>query len=271
MSVPYKLHQGNCLEYLREMESESVDVIITDPPYLVTITSQSKRTPSFDKLKEHDWTLPLDWMVEAVRVLKDGGAFYSWICAEEMTIYQKGLKSLGMRIFNNLVWIKTNPLPSFTKKIYRNAAEFSFYGAKGKRINYFQPRTQQELLGYWMYPIVGGEERTEHPTQKPLEIIDTWVENSCPPNGVVLDPFMGSGTTGVSCMKFGRKFIGCEIEPKYFAIAEKRIQQAAQQPSFWHEAQQSVHLTASGAGGRGQNSLQSSFIADDPSAKNGGR
>jgi hypothetical protein len=82
---------------------------------------------------------------------------------------------------------------------------------------------------------------------------------------------MGSGTTGVAALQLGRKFIGCEIDPKYFAIAEKRISQAAQQPALFHATQQSVHLTASGAGGRGQNPLQSSFIADDPSAKNGGR
>ena len=221
-----ELYLGDCLEVMQELEDGSVDAVITDPPYLVTITSQSKRTPSFDKLKEHDWELPLDWMIEAVRVLKDGGAFYSWCCAEEMTIYQKGLKSLGMRIFNNLVWIKTNPLPSFTKKIYRNAAEFSFYGAKGKHINYFYPRTQQELLGYWTFPIVGGHKRTEHPTQKPLEIISKWVENSCPPGGTVLDPFMGSGTTGVACVPTGCNFIGIEIEPKYYEIAKKRIAEA---------------------------------------------
>jgi modification methylase len=223
------LRLGDCLEILPTLADKSVDAVITDPPYLVTITGQSKRTPSFDKLKAHDWTLPLDWMVEAVRVLKDGGAFYSWCCAEEMTIYQKGLKSLGMRIFNNLVWIKTNPLPSFTKKIYRNAAEFCFYGAKGKHINYFHSRTQQELLGYWMLPIVGGAKRTEHPTQKPLEIMLEWVENSCPVGGTVLDPFMGSGTTGVACKQLGRNFIGIEKEPKYFDIAARRIAEAQQQ------------------------------------------
>ena len=77
-----------------------------------------------------------------------------------------------------------------------------------------------------MLPIVGGKKRTEHPTQKPLEIIRTWVENSCPEGGIVLDPFMGSGTTGVACVQTGRNFIGIEIEPKYFEIAEKRIAEA---------------------------------------------
>jgi len=224
--VDIDLRLGDCLEILPTLETGSVDAVITDPPYVVTISSTSKNTPAFNKLKEHNWTLPYDWMIDTVRILKDGGAIYSWICPEEATILEKGLKSLGCKIHSTLAWVKTNPLPSYTKKVYRRTLELALYGAKGDTISYFAERTQQELRGIWYLPIVGGKKRTAHPSQKPLEIIVDWVVNSCPPGGVVLDPFMGSGTTGVACVQTGRNFIGIEIEEKYFNIAEKRIAEA---------------------------------------------
>ncbi len=110
-----------------------------------------------------------------------------------------------------------------------------------------------------------------HPTEKPVRLLERILSIVTRHGDIVLDPFAGSFSTGVAALNTGRKFIGIELLSEYFALGEKRIRQAAQQPALFHEAQQSVHLTASGAGGRGDNPLQSSFIADDPSANNGGR
>jgi site-specific DNA-methyltransferase (adenine-specific) len=85
-----------------------------------------------------------------------------------------------------------------------------------------------------------------HPTVKPIKLMRYLCKLITPPGGTVLDPFMGSGTTGVACVQTGRNFIGCEIDPKYFAVAERRIKQAEQQPALWREAQQSVNPTRAG-------------------------
>ena len=124
----------------------------------------------------------------------------------------------------------------------------------------------------WNGTLFGNKKNTvKHSTQKPVDLCEYLVKTYTNIGDVVLDNTMGSGTTIIAALRTGRKSIGIEKNPEYFAIAQERIKQAEQQPALFHEAQQSVHLTASGAGGRGQNSLQSSFIADDPSAKLGGR
>jgi len=228
------LIHGDCLQVMKGMDDNSVDAVVTDPPYLVTITESTPKWNAFIKLKKHDWSLPYEWIKEAVRILRDECAFYSWICPEEMTILHKGLKACGVRVLNNLVWIKTNPLPSVPKKRYRHSVEFAVYACKGKRIKYFADRKQQEILSHWIYPIVGGKVRTIHPTQKPLEITTDWIINSTKEGDTILDPFMGSGTTGVACVQTGRNFIGIEIDERYFAIAQRRIKDALQQPNLFH-------------------------------------
>jgi site-specific DNA-methyltransferase (adenine-specific) len=213
--------------------------VITDPPYKVLVTKKTKLISRLGNpitqlmdLKEHDWSLPLEWLLEASRVLKEGGAFYSWCCPEEMTILHKGMKVSGFRVLSNLVLIKTACRIAVPKKVYRNTCEFAVYGCSGSKINYFREDvTQKELLSVWYAAPArcSSIERTAHPTQKPISIHKDWVLNSCPVGGTVLDPFMGSGTTGVACVQTGRNFIGIEIDEGYFKIAEKRIAEAQQQ------------------------------------------
>ena len=224
-----RLFNNDCMEVLSALEIESVDAVITDPPYTVYLTSQTKKTPAYKKLHNHKWHNTMSWIKPVYRLTKNGGVLYSFTNDNDISYLRLMIEGAGYRVYQRLHWIKTNPLPSYTKHNYRGGVELAFYCVKGDKPNYFAKRTQQELLGYWMLPIVGGNERTEHPTQKPLEIIKTWVENSCPPDGLVLDPFMGSGTTGVACVQTGRNFIGIEIEPNYYEIAKKRIAQAQMQ------------------------------------------
>jgi site-specific DNA-methyltransferase (adenine-specific) len=226
------LRLGNCLEILPTLAAGSVDAVITDPPYFVTIGSQTKRTPAYEKLKAHNWGLVTEWIAALSPVIKVGGQLYSFTSDTDISPTRAALEDEEFTILGKMVWIETNPLPSYTKKCYRGGINLILHARKGGTTNFFSERTQQELGSYWMLPKVGGAIRTEHPTQKPLALILEWVQNSCPPNGIVLDPFMGSGTTGVACAKLGRNFIGIEIDPGYFAIAQKRIAEALAQLSL---------------------------------------
>ena len=235
-----KLIQGDCLEVMKTLDVNSVDAVITDPPYGITMTGLTKKTRAFDTLKEHDWESSHGWIAPVSDILVDGGAFYIFTCDDDISDIRRTVEKCGMRVNSRLVWIKTNPLPSFQKVAYRNSTEIALYGNKGNRVKYFAERTQQELVGYWFYPIVGGAKRTKHPTQKPLELISEWVTNSCPPGGIVFDPFMGSGTTCVACIQTGRNFIGIELDPNYFSIATNRIQSAIDAQSLPHQIEMSL-------------------------------
>lgn len=207
------LYHGDCLEVMRALPDASVDAVVTDPPYELTFTSVSATTPAFDKLRVSNWTFSHAWVTEMARLLKHGGAWYVFMNDEGWSSLRATAIQCGLRPCTRLVWIKTNPMPALPAKNYRNSTELAMYGTKGKKTAYFAKRTQQELLAHFYHPIVGGHERTPHPTQKPLTPLQFWVETSCPPDGVVLDPFMGSGTTGVACVNTGRAFIGIEKSP----------------------------------------------------------
>lgn len=233
MDVPYKLYKGDCRDFL----PLQFDVVITDPPYPNTSGHfESAIQAARDVIRSLDVNIML--------------CFWS-----ELEIPETKLPLVAVHI-----WHRTN----VNGKIYEPIFHFAKDGIK---------RRSEIIKGAAVFQGAGAGciEYAGHPTQKPKHVMRWLIEKYTKPDEVVFDPFMGSGTTGIAALQMGRRFIGCEISAEYFAIAEKRIGQAAQQPALFHEAQQSVHLTASGAGGRGEIPLQSSFIADDPSAKHGGR
>ena len=225
----YELWLGDCVDVMPNIPNESIDAIVTDPPFFMSVANTKVRTPGFDKLKAHAWQASFEWIAIAATKLKNGGTAYIFTNDDDISFLRLAMIDAGLRIYNRLHWIKTNPLPSYTKRIYRSGIELAYFACKGGTPSFFRPRTQQQLLSYWFHPIVGGAKRTAHPTQKPLELIREWVENSCPPGGTVLDPFMGSSTTGVACLETGRRFLGIEIDPAYFNIAQKRMTDTAKQ------------------------------------------
>jgi site-specific DNA-methyltransferase (adenine-specific) len=217
------LRLGDCLDELKTLEDESIDLVVTDPPFRVSIGDQTIRTPAYQTLKQLDWGLHLKWLEDTYRAMKNGAQIYVCTSDEDISYLRAAMKELGFVLLGKLVWIETNPLPSYTKKCYRGGLNLAVHARKGERTTYFREQTQQQLVPYWFFPKVGGKKRTKHPTQKPLELIANWVENSCPPGGVVLDPFMGSGTTGEASIKSGHSFVGFENNPEYFEIAKHRL------------------------------------------------
>ena len=199
----YELHLGDCLEYMAGMADGSVDAVITDPPYGIGI-NKSNRLSTSRGFGSDTWDN--EPVYKHVKYIHDrfgdkpiaiwGGNYYAHLLPP-----QRGW----------LIWDKINDGRDFGE------AELCW------------TNTDMVIRRYKKFPVNmdGGK---VHPTQKPIEVMKWVLELTTNPNDTIFDPFMGSGTTGVACAQTGRNFIGCEIDPDYFAIAEKRIRNAYAQP-----------------------------------------
>ncbi len=226
------VYNGDCLDYLHAIMDDSIDLIITDPPY--NIGDSNKRTKVGDTIMSNkeawgEWDnydkveydeLVFKIIAESYRVLKDGGSFYMFTAREDNGFFIRNAVAKGFTYKNQLAIIKNNPLPHFTKTNYRSCFELCFYVTKGK------PRTfnflsQSECVN--IYPYLIGRKDTKHPTEKPLGFFKRVIEISSDEGDVVLDPFMGSGTTAIACLQTKRNFLGAEISKEYFDMLNERI------------------------------------------------
>ena len=239
--------QGNCLEILPSLPPESVDLIFADPPYNLQLQGELWRPnvtrvdgvdddwDKFDTFSAYD-DFSRAWLTECRRVLKPAGTL--WVIGTYHNIYRVGklLQDLDYWILNDVVWVKTNPMPNFRGVRYTNAHETLLWvqkesGAK-YTFNYHAMKDLNEGLQMrsdWYIPICTGAERIKnngkkaHPTQKPEALLYRVILASSNPGDVVLDPFFGTGTTGAVARKLHRHFIGIETNPDYVRIARKRV------------------------------------------------
>lgn len=219
------LMQGDCLELMKGIESESIDLVITDPPYK-TITGGDSNGANSERpkgmlrgnrklFKFQNIDIKL-WMDQIYRVLKFGTHCYVFTNALNLLEMMECAKESGFKLHNVLVWEKNNCTPS---QFYMKNCEYVLFLRKGK--------------AKWINDIGGSKTVHKfnniignklHPTEKPVELIEYYLLNSSQKNDVVLDPFMGSGSTGLACLNTGRNFIGIELDPQYFEIAKNRIE-----------------------------------------------
>lgn len=239
-----QLIQGDCLEEMKKIADKSIDLVLTDPPYNISkendnrdrskLNSPIMRRESplkydfgvWDNMKREDFlTFTKNWLKECCRVLKDGGTIISFFNKEDISLLGWEAKKENIRTRTIFTWCKTNPVPSFRKVNYLSATEFIWIGSKGDKSWVCNFKMQKEMKNYFITSNKSAYGETEHPTEKPRSLINHLVEIHSNNEDKVLDCFMGSGTTGVVCKELGRNFIGIEIEPKYFEIAKRRINQ----------------------------------------------
>ena len=227
-----KIHLMDCLQGLKKIESNSVDLVVTDPPY--NIANPKKLTKVGNKIistkeawGEWDTYHPFDYdllimriITECYRVLKEGGSFYMFTANEDVGYFIRKALQRGFTLRNMLSIVKKNPLPSFHKKNWRHGFELCMYLTKGKP-KAFNFVSQQDCVNYYLHAL--GKKDSKHPTEKPLQLIKRMIKVSSNKNDLVLDPFMGSGTTAVASKLLNRNFIGFELNKEYLKMAEGRL------------------------------------------------
>ena len=243
-----KIINGDSLEKLKKIPSETFDLVFADPPYNLQLKGELTRPDrskvsavndkwdQFENFKKYD-EFTYAWLAECKRILKKNGAI--WVIGSYHNIFRVGtaIQNLGFWILNDVIWNKNNPMPNFRGTRFTNAHETIIWAAKSEKSKYtFNYQSLKclnddlQMRSTWNLPICNGNERLKsngkkvHSTQKPESLLHRIILASTNKKDLVLDPFLGSGTTAVVSKKLGRNYTGIEKEKKYFDAATKRIQ-----------------------------------------------
>lgn len=248
------LYQGDSFEILKEIEPKSIDMIFADPPYFLSSNGISCQNGKQVSVNKGDWDVSKDindrlsyhreWIKLSRQVLKDNGTIF--ISATLHSVYAIGvaLELEGFSIINNIIWRKTNPAPNLACRCFTHSTETIIWARKQINVNKKGNHTfnyqamklengGKQMKDVWEFDDDGilytssttpKNEKTEghHPTQKPIKLLKRIIEASTKENDLVLDPFSGSGTTGIACHMLGRRYIGIEQDLDYLEISKKR-------------------------------------------------
>lgn len=216
------LRLGDCVEKTRGIPDASIDAIIADPPYGINFrhadgaSGRTEKTVKWAKIAG-DMKPDGRWLEGAYRVLRDSGVIYVMTRWDVEPEWRALLKEYGFRLKQRLIWHKRTHGKGDVKTTYAPSVEDVLYAVKGRHILNRRPSM---LLDVGCVPTW---EHRYHPHQKPVALPAILIETSTKDGDTVLDPFMGSGTTGVACLNTDRNFIGIESDPAYFTVAERRI------------------------------------------------
>lgn len=220
-----RLVQGDCYKVLKEIPDKTVDLVVMDPPYKIGTTgagmyAQEKKryVTELDSMKEGFSRELLD---DLCRVMKSINLYVFCTLRQIPMLLDYFVKGKGC-YWNLLTWHKTNPVPACNNKYLSDTEYICFFREPGVHIG----GSYETKKTFFVTPCNVKDKRTyNHPTVKPENIIQSMIENSSKAGDTVIDPFMGSGTTGAVCAKTQRNFIGIEKNPQYFATAKERIYQ----------------------------------------------
>ncbi|MBQ5773473.1 MAG: site-specific DNA-methyltransferase [Acetobacter sp.] len=247
-----KILQGECVEMMRTIPSESIHCIFADPPYNLQLRGELRRPDEslvdgvddeWDKFSDFEAydRFSYAWLTEARRLLHKDGTI--WVIGSYHNIFRLGviLQNLGFWILNDIIWRKSNPMPNFRGRRFTNAHETLIWAARGAesryRFNYQAMKSLNDGLQMrsdWYLPLCNGNERLRdehgvkiHPTQKPESLLHRVILASTAVDDIVLDPFLGTGTTAVMAKRLRRRFIGIEKQLDYVKAATARLKREA--------------------------------------------
>jgi site-specific DNA-methyltransferase (adenine-specific) len=217
-----RMIQGDNLLVLPTLPDECVDAIITDPPFGTASDSKVQQRGRIQTTFAiaWDWILPVRWLAEAARVLKPGGSIMVFTDANRTQSIWRRYRKYGLHPLQQFGWIKNNPGVQ-PRQNFQSCLSLAVFGVKpGRRIFWGGGGITPNVF---VCPTASGHERTSHPTQKPLKLMRHLVRLICPPGGVVLDPFAGSGSTLEAAIMEGRRYLGIELEPEYVTEWNYRV------------------------------------------------
>ena len=212
----------NCISGLKsDIPDESIDLIVTDPPYLMNYKTNRRKDKNhkFHTVisGDDDYDLIHDYIKECYRILKPDSAAYIFCNVNKVDYFKSEIEKAGFNIKNMIIWVKNNHTAGDLIAQFGKKYEILFYVNKGRC-----PIRGKRIDDIWEFPKVSNS-KLLHQNQKPLELIAQCIEKSSDPGDIVFDGFMGSGTTAIASMSLNRHYIGYEIDPDYFKIAEDRI------------------------------------------------
>ena len=218
-------------DFLQQLPENSVDLILTDPPYIISRSTGFKTLgqKSVERLAVSmdfgEWDhAPVDLNVlcqQGYRVLRKGGTIAVFYDLWKITPLAEALTRADFKQLRFVEWLKLNPVPLNSRSNYlSNSREIAVLGVKGGKPTFHSTYDN----GVYRFPI--HREKRYHPTQKPLKLIKALIEKHSNPNDLIVDPFLGSGTTAIAAIQTGRRFSGCDINAKYVKVAQQRIQDA---------------------------------------------
>ena len=252
------IYLGNSTKILnKEIDKNSIDLIFADPPYNLSgsgLKWKGNKTggdwymmnEEWDKMTEPQYMqFTREWIGGCHRVLKNNGSIYISCTYHNIAEIMFVLKQLDFKINNVITWNKNNAMPNMTKRVFTHSSEFIVWAAKQKKwiFNYdaikrINPERQKDgslkqMRDVWLMPLVQGRERLRgkngralHPTQKPEEMLKRIIVASSNRGDLVLDPFLGTGTTAIVAKRLRRNWIGIEKNKEYVAFAKGRINEA---------------------------------------------
>jgi site-specific DNA-methyltransferase (adenine-specific) len=239
----FRILQGDCMERLKEIEDNSIDAIFADPPYFLSnggISVQSGKQVCVDKgdwdkggTPEHIYKFNRQWLSLCRSKLKDDGTI--WISGTHHNIHvvMRCLQELGYKVLNTITWQKTDPPPNLSCKYFNFSTELIIWARKyEKKTHKFNYETMKQLNGgtqmtdVWRIPAVSKweKEQGKHPTQKTLRLLYRIILASTNEGNTILDPFSGSGTTGIAANLLGRNYIGIEQDKSFVELSLRRRQ-----------------------------------------------
>lgn len=256
MKYKSKILLGNCLTELKKIKSNSFDHCITDPPYNISNYSGKKQIgwyksnptwiekkkfikidEKWDTFSEDEYySFTIKWLDEIFRIVKPNGNIL--VFGTYHNIYKIGyiLSKIDKRIINSIIWYKRNAFPNITLRMFCESTEQIIWcvnnsnkKAKNWIFNYNEMKklthNKKQMRNMWDIPMTSIREKKfgKHPSQKPIEIIERLIKGCTNKNQKVIDPFSGSGTVPLVCAMFNRKYLGIEMEKKYFNLSLKRL------------------------------------------------
>ena len=216
------LRLGDCLEVMKDIPDGSVDMVLTDPPYLMNYKTSRRKD------KEHDFCKPIlndnneelikQYIKDCYRIMKNDSAIYMFCNSNKIDVFKQEIEKY-FKMKNIIIWVKNNHTAGDLKAQFGKKYEMLILANKGRRVI-----NGERLTDVWEYNRISGKKQL-HQNEKPVHLLERCILKHSNEGDVVFDGFMGSGSTGVACINTNRNFIGIELDKTYFEMAKQRMEE----------------------------------------------